>query len=67
MHGITYRNVDVFQVQVKEKGGSFDKNPSLGVAVVKLDNLDLSKHTSGWYKLFMQSAIEYGSTESLAF
>lgn len=54
-----------YQILIKEKCSGFDRNPCLGEVVVKLDNLDLGSRTTGWYKLFKESATEFGSTESL--
>ena len=54
-------------MQVKEKGGSFGKNKFLGETIIQLDNLELSKHTVGWYRLHQRSAADVGSAESLNF
>ncbi|XP_064606710.1 regulating synaptic membrane exocytosis protein 2-like isoform X2 [Liolophura sinensis] len=54
------------KINIWERQKTFDKKVSLGEAVVRLDNLDLSQHTMGWYKLFQISATDLGSSDSLA-
>ncbi|KAL5021135.1 hypothetical protein ScPMuIL_000290 [Solemya velum] len=46
---------------------NFDRKICLGEAMVKLDTLDLSQHTMGWYKLFQMGSMDFGSCESLSF
>lgn len=56
----------MFQVNVWERIKGFDKKKScLGETVVRLDSLDLSRHTTGWYKMFTMNATDLGSSESL--
>ena len=54
------------QIQIKEKSSGFDKNRCLGEVVVRMDSLDLSSHTNGWYKLFQPDAADMNdSNDSL--
>ncbi|XP_046357037.1 regulating synaptic membrane exocytosis protein 1-like isoform X1 [Haliotis rufescens] len=54
------------KVNVWERIKGFDKKKScLGETVVRLDSLDLSRHTTGWYKMFTMNATDLGSSESL--
>lgn len=53
------------QVQVKERKAGFDKGRCLGELLIKLDNLNLTTYTTGWYRLFKDSLIEIGSSDSI--
>lgn len=48
-----------------QKAPKLDKNQCIGEAFIQLDHLDLSHQTIGWYKLYVQHAVEsefYDST-----
>ena len=53
------------QVMVKEHLGNFERSRCLGEIIIKLDGLNLTSYTLGWYRLFAQSAVELGSSESV--
>ncbi|XP_012944640.1 regulating synaptic membrane exocytosis protein 2 [Aplysia californica] len=55
----------IMKVNIWEKAGSFEKKLCRGEVLVKLDCLDLSKHTMAWYKLFEINSTDYGSDEFL--
>ena len=52
---------------LKNKLTAFERNPSFGDVLIKLDRLNLSVYNEGWYKLFKQSKPTIPSTESLSF
>lgn len=54
------------QINVWEKQKTFDKKVCLGEIVVKLENLDLSRHTVGWYQLFSPGATDMSSDEAFS-
>ena len=53
------------QVMVKEHVGNFERSRCLGEIVIKLDGLNLTTYTLGWYRLFAPYTVELGSAESL--
>ena len=57
----------LFQISIKEKAGGFEKNHCLGEVAVKLDSLDLSKHTEDWYKIFQEASTDLESDDSFIF
>lgn len=50
---------------MKLKTGAFERGLCLGEVYIRLDSIDLSKKTTGWYRLFRKGDVEIGSTESL--
>ncbi|XP_036360697.1 regulating synaptic membrane exocytosis protein 1-like [Octopus sinensis] len=54
------------KINVWEKQKTFDKKVCLGEIVVKLENLDLSRHTVGWYQLFSPGATDMSSDEAFS-
>jgi len=54
-----------WQVMVKEHVGNFERSRCLGEIVIKLDGLNLTSYTLGWYRLFAPFTVELGSAESL--
>ncbi|GAB1608458.1 regulating synaptic membrane exocytosis protein 1 [Argonauta hians] len=54
------------KINIWEKQKTFDKKVCLGEIVVKLENLDLSKHTVGWYQLFSPGATDMSSDEAFS-
>ncbi|CAG5129655.1 unnamed protein product, partial [Candidula unifasciata] len=59
VHGRTMK------INIWERTGSFEKKACRGEVLVRLDGLDLSKHTMAWYKLFQMNSTDYGSDEFL--
>jgi len=53
------------QVMVKEYVGNFERSRCLGEIIIKLDGLNLTSYTLGWYRLFAPSTVELGSAESV--
>ncbi|XP_067678903.1 regulating synaptic membrane exocytosis protein 2-like [Haliotis asinina] len=54
------------KVNVWERIKGFDKKKQcLGETIVRLDSLDLSRHNTGWYKMFTMNSTDLGSNESL--
>ena len=56
---------DVTQVLVKEHLGSFERSRCLGEVIIKLDGLNLTTYTLGWYRLFAPFVVDLGSVESV--
>jgi len=50
---------------VKEHVGNFERSRCLGEIIIKLDGLNLTTYTLGWYRLFAPSTVELGSAESV--
>jgi len=50
---------------VKEHVGNFERSRCLGEIIIKLDGLNLTSYTLGWYRLFAPFTVELGSAESL--
>ncbi|RUS70820.1 hypothetical protein EGW08_021420 [Elysia chlorotica] len=55
----------IMKVDVWERVGSFEKKCCRGEVLVRLDGLDLCRHTVAWYKLFQINSTDYGSDELL--
>ncbi|CAL1540834.1 unnamed protein product [Lymnaea stagnalis] len=55
----------IMKIDIWERTGSFEKKSCRGEVLVRLDGLDLSKHTVAWYKLFQINSTDYGSDEFL--
>ncbi|GFR90974.1 regulating synaptic membrane exocytosis protein 2 [Elysia marginata] len=55
----------IMKVDVWERVGSFEKKCCRGEVLVRLDGLDLCRHTVAWYKLFQINSTDYGSDEFL--
>ncbi|KAK6989258.1 hypothetical protein BgiMline_012463, partial [Biomphalaria glabrata] len=53
-------------IDIWERTSSFEKKSCRGEVLVRLDGLDLSKHTVAWYKLFQMNSTDYGSDEFLS-
>ena len=53
------------QVMVKEHMGNFERSRCIGEIIIKLDGLNLTSYTLGWYRLFAPCTVELGSAESL--
>ena len=68
-NSLIQRILDLFVLQIvlKNKLSGFERNPSFGDVLVKLDTLNLSVYNQGWYKLFKQSTNTIPSTESLSY
>ncbi|CAF0792708.1 unnamed protein product [Didymodactylos carnosus] len=46
------------QVMVWQRAKKFEKNQCIGEAFISLDNLNLTQHTTAWYKLFREHTVE---------
>ncbi|XP_059166066.1 regulating synaptic membrane exocytosis protein 1-like isoform X2 [Physella acuta] len=56
----------IMKIVIWERAKSFEKKLCRGEVLVRLDGLDLSKHTMAWYKLFQINSTDYGSDEFLS-
>ncbi|XP_055884644.1 regulating synaptic membrane exocytosis protein 1-like isoform X3 [Biomphalaria glabrata] len=56
----------IMKIDIWERTSSFEKKSCRGEVLVRLDGLDLSKHTVAWYKLFQMNSTDYGSDEFLS-
>ncbi|XP_077862288.1 regulating synaptic membrane exocytosis protein 2-like [Saccoglossus kowalevskii] len=67
---IRYSACDVYgrnlQVMVWEKLGTLQHNHCLGEVQITLDELELCKHTVGWYTLFPSDVYKMGSCDSIS-
>ncbi|XP_077990833.1 regulating synaptic membrane exocytosis protein 2-like [Glandiceps talaboti] len=66
---IRYSACDVYgrnlQIMIWEKLGTLQHNRCIGEVQITLDELELSKHTVGWYTLFPSDVYNMGSSDSI--
>ncbi|XP_070557096.1 regulating synaptic membrane exocytosis protein 2-like isoform X2 [Ptychodera flava] len=66
---IRYSACDVYgrnlQIMVWERLGTLQHNHCLGEVQITLDELELCKHTVGWYTLFPSDVYKLGSNDSI--